>query len=122
MPNPPRIGGNKYSAYCDKRYRTKSGNLYTYSPTRNKRNVWTVSTKPYKLAHFATFPPDLIRPCILAASRPGDVVLDPFSGAGTAGVVATETDRRYVGIDINPDYCELARRRISDAAAQKGVA
>jgi DNA modification methylase len=80
--------------------------------TRNKRTVWTVTTAPFRGAHFATFPPNLVRPCILAGSRPGDVVLDPFNGAGTTGLVALETGRSYVGIDINAEYLELTRRRL----------
>lgn len=80
---------------------------------RNKRSVWSITPKPFKGAHFATFPPDLVRPCILAGSRPGDVVLDPFFGAGTTGLVADQLGRRYIGIDINPEYCELAKNRIN---------
>lgn len=79
---------------------------------RNKRSVWTVTTKPYKGAHFATFPPDLIEPCILAGSRENDFVLDPFCGSGTTGVVALKHGRRFVGIDLNPDYLALAEKRI----------
>lgn len=79
---------------------------------RNKRSVWTVTPKPFKGAHFATFPPDLIEPCILAGSKPGDVVLDPFFGAGTTGLVAKRLGRKYIGIDINQDYCDMARYRI----------
>lgn len=81
---------------------------------RNKRSVWTVTTKPYKEAHFATFPPDLIEPCILAGSRKGDVILDPFNGAGTSGVVSVKNGRDYIGIDLNPDYIKMSERRISD--------
>jgi DNA modification methylase len=80
---------------------------------KNKRSVWTVATKPYKGAHFATFPPDLIRPCILAGSRPGDTVLDPFGGSGTTGQVALEEDRRAVLLELNPTYADLARERTS---------
>lgn len=82
--------------------------------TRNKRSVWTVATKPYAAAHFATFPPKLIEPCVLAGSAPDDLVLDPFAGAGTTGLVALRHDRCFVGIELNPAYCELARRRIRD--------
>jgi len=85
------------------------------SATRNKRSVWTVTTKPFADAHFATFPPDLIRPMIRAGSRPGDLVLDPFNGAGTTGLVATQEGRRYVGCELNPAYVEMAERRISGA-------
>ncbi|MES2706096.1 MAG: site-specific DNA-methyltransferase [Verrucomicrobiota bacterium] len=81
--------------------------------SRNKRSVWTVPSAPYKEAHFATYPPDLIKPCILAGSRPGDVVLDPFGGSGTTGEVAIELGRRAVLIELNPKYAELIRRRTS---------
>ena len=81
--------------------------------TRNKRSVWTVATKPFAEAHFATFPPELIRPCVLAGSRPGDIVLDPFSGAGTTGLVALENNRQYVGCELNPDYITLTHRRLA---------
>lgn len=80
-------------------------------PTRAKRSVWSVSTKPFKEAHFATYPPDLIEPCILAGSRKGDTVLDPFNGAGTTGVVSVKHDRKYIGIELNPDYLELSNQR-----------
>ena len=80
--------------------------------TRNKRSVWTVTTKPFKGAHFATFPPDLIEPCILAGSAADTLVLDPFSGAGTTGVVTVQHGRRYIGIELNPDYLEMSRKRI----------
>jgi hypothetical protein len=80
---------------------------------RNKRSVWTVSTKSYKGAHFATFPPDLIKPCILAGSPAGGIVLDPFLGSGTTAAVAKELGRQYIGIEINPGYIELAHQRLA---------
>jgi len=80
---------------------------------RNKRDVWTVTTKPYKEAHFATFPPDLIEPCILAGSKEGDTVLDPFNGSGTTGEVSIKHNRFYIGCEINPDYVSLTKRRLS---------
>jgi len=83
---------------------------------RNKRSVWTVNTRPFRGAHFATFPPELIEPCILAGSRPGDVVLDPFGGAGTTALVAQRHGRRSVYIELNPDYAEIARKRLSGDA------
>lgn len=80
--------------------------------TRNKRDVWTIASTPYPEAHFATFPPDLIKPCILAGSAPGDTVLDPFSGSGTTAMVAKHLGRRAVGIELNPAYNTLAAKRL----------
>ena len=79
---------------------------------RNKRDVWIVPTKPFKGAHFACFPPDLIRPCILAGCPEGGIVLDPFFGSGTTGVVAKQEGRHYIGIELNPGYIEMAKERI----------
>jgi DNA modification methylase len=80
---------------------------------RNKRSVWTVNTKPYKGAHFATFPPDLIEPCILAGSKEGDIVLDPFNGSGTTGEVSIKHRRNYIGCELNPDYIKLTHKRLA---------
>jgi DNA modification methylase len=77
---------------------------------RNKRTVWTVPTVPFPGSHFAVYPPELIRPCIRAGSQPGDTVLDPFSGSGTTGAVATFEGRKYIGIDLNRDYLDLSLR------------
>ena len=82
---------------------------------RNKRSVWTVTTKPYKEAHFAVYPVELIEPCIKAGSAKGDTVLDPFSGSGTTGEVALKLGRNYVGCELNPDYAKLSERRITEA-------
>lgn len=79
----------------------------------NRRSVWSVATRPYKGAHFATFPPALIEPCILAGSRPGDIVLDPFMGSGTTAQVALQNGRQYLGCELNEDYAELQQQRIS---------
>lgn len=76
----------------------------------NKRTVWEVPTQPFPGSHFAVYPPELIRPCVRATSRIGDVVLDPFSGSGTTGMVAREEGRRYVGVDLNREYLELSLR------------
>jgi len=85
-------------------------------PARNRRSVWTVTTKPYKGAHFATYPPDLIEPCILAGCPPGGIVLDPFFGSGTTGEVAIKHNRRYIGLELNREYINLARKRIAGTA------
>jgi DNA modification methylase len=79
----------------------------------NKRTVWSVASQPFEGAHFATFPPKLIEPCILAGSRPGDIVLDPFMGAGTVALVAIQHQRDYLGIELNPAYIDLAQSRIA---------
>ncbi|WLI49289.1 site-specific DNA-methyltransferase [Pseudomonas sp. FP833] len=93
--------------------------------TRNKRSVWTVPTQGFKGAHFATFPPDLIRPCILAGAPLGSVVLDPFGGAGTTAVVAMQEGRKSILCELNPEYAAMAERRIAaawlDGAAQMDV-
>ena len=83
--------------------------------TRNRRSVWTVPTQPYNGAHFATFPPALIEPCILAGSRPGDTVLDCFFGSGTTGEVAGNFGRQWIGCELNPDYAPLQRARTAQA-------
>lgn len=80
--------------------------------TRNKRDVWFIATRPYKGAHFATFPPALVEPCIKAGSKPGDMVLDCFSGAGTVGVVCKQYGRDFIGIELNQEYNNLAKARI----------
>lgn len=84
--------------------------------SRNKRSVWEVATHPFPEAHFATFPPALTEPCILAGSREGDIVLDPFFGAGTTGLVALRHNRSFVGCELNPAYVEMASRRIREDA------
>ena len=85
---------------------------------RNKRTVWSVPLGKFRGAHFAVFPPALIEPCILASSRPGDVVLDPFMGAGTTAVVAKELGRRYLGVELVPAYAQMAEQRIQEVHDQ----
>ena len=80
---------------------------------RNRRSVWTISTKPFAGAHFAVMPWDLVEPCVLAGSRPGELVLDPFAGSGTVGMVARRHGRSFVGIELNPTYAAMARQRIA---------
>jgi DNA modification methylase len=116
--------GNKSHKYSDQyekekhitqQHRTKAGLKELAGviwEKRNRRSVWTVSTKPFKEAHFATFPPDLIEPCILAGCPEGGTVLDPFFGSGTTGIVAEKHGRKWMGIEINPAYVELAKNRL----------
>jgi DNA modification methylase len=84
--------------------------------TRNRRSVWTVATRPYKGAHFATFPPALIEPCILAGSKPGDIILDPFMGSGTTAQVSIQHGRQYIGCELNPEYATLQQERINSSS------
>jgi DNA modification methylase len=89
--------------------------------TRNRRSVWTVNTKPYKGAHFATFPTALIEPCILAGSRQNDIVLDPFMGSGTTAQVAMQHGRQYLGCELNPEYGALQDQRLQAPIKPKKV-
>ena len=107
-----RFGGNKYGDSDDPKHATKSGNEYIVTGKRNRRSVWTVTTKPFKEAHFATFPESLIEPMILAGCPKGGIVLDPFMGAGTTAVVAKKLGRNYLGIELNPEYIKIAQKRI----------
>jgi DNA modification methylase len=93
-----------------------NGNMKAVGRTdvRNRRSVWTVATRPYKGAHFATFPPALIEPCILAGSRPGDIVLDPFMGSGTTAQVALQHGRQYLGCELNQEYKVLQLQRLAE--------
>lgn len=86
---------------------------------RKKRSVWTVASYPFPGAHFATFPPALVEPCILAGAREGDLVLDPFAGAGTVGVVCRKHRRRFLGIELNPEYARLARGRLGEDTTEE---
>ena len=106
-----RFGGNKYGDNEDKKFAIYSGNTWQPTEKRNKRDVWSVPTKAVKEAHFATFPEDLIKPCILAGCRKNGVVLDPFFGSGTTGRVAKQLNREYIGIELNPEYIEIEKRR-----------
>jgi len=82
--------------------------------TKNKRSVWSVTKKPYKEAHFATYPPDLIEPCIKAGSEVGDTIIDPFMGSGTSAMVAKSLGRYYLGCELHEDYGNLIQKRIQD--------
>ena len=97
--------------------RARTGNAVR--ETRNKRSVWTVTTQPFKGAHFATFPPKLIEPCILAGSRQGDIVLDHFAGAATTGLVSRQHARLFIGVELNCQYCEIAAKRLREVFGEK---
>lgn len=101
------IPGQAYGAHRPNRKDTP------LRPTRNKRSVWVVPTRPFPEAHFATFPPELVEPCVLAGCPVGGVVLDPFMGSGTTLLVATQNHRKSIGIELNPDYIQIAERRLS---------
>jgi DNA modification methylase len=115
--------GNKRHKYADayktgtsEEHRTKAGLVALAGvewETRNRRSVWSVATRPYKGAHFATFPPSLIEPCILAGSRKGDIVLDPFMGSGTTAYVSKIHSRKYLGCELNSDYKKLQEERLN---------
>lgn len=141
VPEGVRFGGSKYGDNTDPKYAVYSGQTWTprtknaqydgQQPNtmhlrieqglpgkeyivRNKRDVWTIPVQPTKEAHFATFPEALVEPCILAGSRAGGVVLDPFFGSGTTGRVAVKHGRGYIGIELNPEYIEIAKRRLDN--------
>ena len=116
-----RFGGAKYGDSDDPKHATKSGNVSSEYTKANKRSVWTVTTKPFSGAHFATFPPDLIEPCILAGSALGDTVLDPFGGSGTTAMVANQLGRNAVLCELNPQYISIAHERIKHATSQQDL-
>ncbi len=101
------IGGRSHA----ERGQHSEGGVISEYTHRNRRSVWTINTEPFPEAHFATFPTEIPRLCILAASKSGDVVLDPFAGSGTTIMVANELGRRGVGLELNPEYCQMADRR-----------
>ncbi len=85
---------------------------------RNLRTVWDINTEGFKEAHFATFPTQLVKQCLMLSTRPGDIVLDPFLGSGTVGAIAFENARPFIGIELNPEYIEIARRRIAQGGGR----
>ena len=91
------------------------------SDKKNKRSVWSITNKPYKGAHFATYPPDLIEPCILAGSEKGDIILDPFMGSGTTAMVAKSLGRDYIGCELHEDYGNLIQKRVQEYKPVKEV-
>ncbi len=110
-----RKAGSAFVDGTPGRSRQSGGTNCDFSQGRNRRSVWTVTTKPYKGAHFATFPPDLIEPCILAGCPEGGTVLDPFGGSGTTAAVAIEHGRDYIICELNAEYVHLAEERIGRA-------
>ena len=110
------FGGKKNEALlATDQVHTRPIGMREFDGKRNRRSVWTINTKPYKGAHFATFPTSLIEPCILAGSRPNDIVLDPFMGSGTTAQVAIQHGRQYLGCELNPEYAALQQERIAKA-------
>ena len=103
--------GNRQYTGFNERYRSATANCGV-APLRQPRSVWTIAPKPFHGAHFATFPPDLVRPCIKAGCPVGGTVLDPFFGAGTTGLVAAELGRNCMGIELNPEYARIAAERL----------
>jgi DNA modification methylase len=93
--------------------RDNSGGFPQRHSGKNKRSVWSITPKPFKAAHFATYPPDLIRPCILAGCPIGGIVIDPFFGSGTTGVVALQNGRKFIGIELNSEYISIAEKRLN---------
>lgn len=118
-------GGKKLSKNAVFAHRNDTQNLDKAGEkiwhTRQKRSVWIKSTKPFKGAHFATFPQDLIEPCILAGCPENGIVLDPFFGAGTTGVVAMKHNRKFIGIEINEKYADIARNRLKNIQTQMRI-
>lgn len=102
------LGKRTYSGFNDRYFSKPPVTM------RNKRSVWHINTRPFKEAHFAVFPEDLVIPCVLAGCPEDGVVLDPFFGSGTSGVVAKKLGRKFVGIELNPTYCAIADRRIQN--------
>jgi DNA modification methylase len=109
-------GGKKYDGFNEQTMLSRGHERWINKiddiPARNKRSVWTVNTKSYHDAHFATYPEKLIEPCIKSGCPEGGVVLDPFMGAGTTALVAKKLNRNYIGIELNPDYIKIAEKRI----------
>lgn len=94
---------------------------YHFTSSREIGSVWVIPVSRFRGAHFATFPPALIEPCILAGSRPGDIVLDPFMGSGTTAAVALQHGRRYLGCELNPEYGPLQQERIANTTTKEAA-
>jgi len=108
-----QFGGNKYNDPDNMIYGS-IGSIYKSDGKRNKRDVWNIPSKPFKDAHFAVMPEALVEPCILAGSKVNDLILDPFAGSGTVGVVAKKYGRKFIGIELNPSYAKIANDRLNE--------
>lgn len=116
------VFGGKNKAPLSDAVMRRRGTTYTPREGRNPGDVWTIATQPFSEAHFATFPVALPERCILAGCKPGGTVLDPFSGSGTTGLAAAKHGRRYIGIDLNPDYLDMSlRTRLAQGALLDGM-
>lgn len=107
-----RFKQHKQATIGQNKGKTSTPGANSGKSTRNKRDVWSISTKGFKGAHFAVFPEKLVEPCILAGSKEGGIILDPFSGSGTTGIVAKRLRRNFIGIEINPAYHKMSIERI----------
>ena len=115
LKEPAIYAGDNRGARTDSRRGSKMNSMSGITgETRNKRSVWTINTKPFKGAHFAVMPETLCEPPILATSRENDLILDPFTGSGTVATVALRHKRNYIGIELNPEYVQIAVNRITD--------
>jgi len=116
---PAIYAGDDRGARSDSRRGTEANSVSGKTgETRNKRDVWSINTKPYKGAHFAVYPEELIEPMVMAGSRVGDIVLDPFFGSGTTGAVAQKLGRQYIGCELNPEYEVLQKERLQQTAME----
>ena len=113
------FGGKKNEALLEtNQVHTRPIGMREFDGKRNRRSVWTVNTKPYEGAHFAVYPTELIEPCIMAGSKVGDIVLDPFMGSGTTAQVAKDLGRKYLGCELNPAFKELQDKRLRQLALE----
>ena len=114
-PHAPHNSADKHGGHLRKDFGTdRMQKVWAADGLRNRRSVWTVNTKPFRGAHFAVMPEALVEPCVLAGSKSGDTILDPFAGSGTVGVVALRHGRNFVGVELNTEYASLAESRIRD--------
>ena len=116
---PAIYAGDDRGARTDNRRGTEANSVSGKTgETRNKRDVWSINTKPYKGAHFAVYPEELIEPCVMAGSRVGDIVLDPFFGSGTTGAVAQKLGRQWIGCELNREYEKLQNERLAQGGLE----